>query len=723
MAKTADFRITLDGSGSLVSNVSQHSGRRGDFVQFRDLVTDVANRIVKREGKGSTLGSVAGTEIQVIKEYVYRDPTTGADTNYVIGAIDGGSYIYVSTNSGATWSGQTLPITPTAGGKWFFETADNRVFAVNGKDAMLVAIQTSANTLTWRKAGQAAPTAAPTYSLATNDPPYNTGTVSCTQGSETCAGVGTAWTTGAAWVGKRITINGNPYTIATVTGGTTLTLTEKFKEATAAYAYNIYIGIGEWINPPRYCYAYRNPTTGHLSNVSPVLEITERDQSGRTITITIAGSAENTTAYNNGYTQIQLFRSAKNAYTLVALNEFLNNNNTGSAITYVETAAKFADTYLTDLLAPFSSNGVPPSGMSSIAFHQDRMWGLTREGRLRFTPARFEIAYGVAVECWPVATTIADEAAARIYSRQVPAPPSGLLVVGASSTSEALIVQTSKGDYSIDGFNSLNFHLFPLKTRKSGGYQYSACDFDGDLVQFYRDKRLLAFPGRIDIGKDIQDKLNNVRDSIISKVRTFWFAAENVNYLLLSVPSSGASTANDYTYVFNLDKGGVAYEWNAGFSAFATVHDATTGEVQLWAGDSAGAVYRLFGGSNQDAGSNFQPILKTNIIRPLESEAWGRLAYVHLFVNDASGTWTGRMYIHEQTNTGATDGTVQALTFRVAPNKSQSAQGKKLVATFSHSKRTRSEAFQLEVTYPNQNAALWIEKIVVGFKVAEERVA
>lgn len=712
MAKNSDIKITLNGSRGLVSNASQHSGERGTFVVFRDVVTDATNRITKRDGKGATLGSVAGTEIQTLHEYVYTDPSTGATTNYVIGAIDGSSYIYVTTNSGATWTGQTLPITPTAGGRWFFCNADNRVFAVNGKDAMLVAIQTSANTLTWRKAGQAAPTAAPTYSLTTNDPPYNTGTISCTNGDDDCGGIGTTWVTGAAWGGKRISINGINYTILSVSTTTAMKLTETFREPTAAYAYNVFPGVGDWITPPRYCYAYRNPTTGHLSNVSPVLEITEQNQNGRTLTVTIAGSAENTTAYTNGYTQIQLFRSAKNAYTLVAINEFLANNNTGSAITYVETAAKFSDTYLTDLLAPFDQNGVPPSGLSCLVFHQDRMWALTMDGRLRFTPAPFELDYGVAAEAWPSLPQ---------FSRRVP-EAKGMLVVGATSTSEAIVVQTAKGDKSVDGFNPLNFNVFGMRTRKSGGFLYSAVDVDGTLVEFYRDKRLMAFPGGTDVGIAIQDKLNAVRKSLLSKVRLHWFAEGSRNLLLLSVPSAAGSTVNDYTYVFDLDKGGLAAEWNAGFSAFATVHDRTTDELQLWAGDAAGAVYRLFSGSFQDAGSNFAPLLKTCILRPLESEAWSDIGSVEIYVNDATGSWTGRLFIHEQTNTGATDGTVTPLTFTAAPYKSQSAQGKRLVATFTHSKRTVSEALQIEITFPSQNLALWIEKIVLRFKAAKERV-
>lgn len=791
MSKTSDIRITIDGSMGLISNVSQHSGKRGTFVQFRDVITDVANRIVKRDGKGATLGNVSGNEVQVMLEYVFTDNATGATYIYVVGAINAGTYIYATINSGSTWGGQTLPITPTLGGRWFFWEADNRVFAVNGRDQMLVGAQAyasititsimsvatvtslyphpftngetviiagakegafngsfvitvvdalhftyvfagfgsapatgnisaTAQRLIWRLAGQFAPTVAPVYSLTTNDPPHNTGTVSMTNGSPAILGIGTTFVITMA--GKPISINGVAYTILSWTDATHMTLTTNFAEATAAYSYNIFRGVGDWLTGPRYCFSFYNPATGHSSNVSPVLEVTEQNQVARTITITITGSAENTAAYTNGYTQIQLFRSAQNAFTLVAIDEQLANNATGSNVVYVETVSKFKDTYLSTELAPFDSNDPPPAGISSVVFHQDRNWALTIDGRLRFTPTFYELQYGVAVESWPAVPQ---------FARQVQ-QPSGMLVVGGTSVSEALVIQTARGDYAVDGFDPLTFSVFKLKTRSSGGFLYSATSVDGALAEFYRDKRLvllpiryntLSAPEQTDIGGAIQDKLNAVRDSLLSKVRLHWFAAKSRNLLLLSVPSTGASTVNDYTYVFDLDNGGVASEWNAGFSCFATVHDVTTGELQLWAGDSTGAAYHLLSGATQDAGANFQPAVKTSILRPLGEEAWSELAYVELYVNDPSGTWSGRIFIHEQTSTGATDGTVSAFNFRVAPYKSQSAQGKKLTWEPTHTLRMRSEAIQLEVTFPSQNAALWIEQIVLGFKAAEERVA
>jgi hypothetical protein len=301
-----------------------------------------------------------------------------------------------------------------------------------------------------------------------------------------------------------------------------------------------------------------------------------------------------------------------------------------------------------------------------------------------------------------------------------------MVVVGGASSSDSLVIQTELGDYSVDGFDSTTFSPYRLKTRASGGYLGAATSVDGDLVQFYADRRLLTFPSGVDLGMAIQDRLSSVRASLLSKVRLYWFAAESRNYLILSVPSNpSTSTANDYTYVFDLDRGGAVYEWNLGFSAFATVHNSSTGALELLAGTPAGAVYRLFSGNNQDAASNFTPTIKTGLIRFPEQAS--DISYVKIFVNDAQVTstpttaWTGRVFLNEQTNTGATDGTVRAITFRVGTYRErQSAQGLELVATFPPvGTRVRAKVFQLEITFPTANADLYIEKIIVGFKNAQ----
>src|SRR3977135_1125083 len=155
MPPPAQSTIVLDGSLGLETNVSQHSGDSHSFRVFKDVVTDVAHRIVKRDGKGPTLGSVAGVEIQALHEYVFVDPVNGVESYHVLGAIDSGGFIY-RWNFITTWSAQTLPFAPTQGGRWGFWNADNRVFVFNGKDQLLIGEQPSFRLLSLTRAGTTA---------------------------------------------------------------------------------------------------------------------------------------------------------------------------------------------------------------------------------------------------------------------------------------------------------------------------------------------------------------------------------------------------------------------------------------------------------------------------------------------------------------------------------------------------------------------------------------
>lgn len=787
MPPTAQKTITLDGSFGLETNVSQHSGDARSFRIFRDVVTDVAGRILKRDGRGPALGNVAGTEIQALYEYVFTDPVNGLETYHTLGAIDAGANIY-RWDGATTWTAQTLPITPTQGGRWGFQNGDNSVFAFNGRDALLIGRQpsfrlgsltsagvtatattsvphtfltgdsvtisgalqapyngtfvvtvTGATTFTytfagsgtspatgtivasalsairWRTAGVDAPSFAPTYALSVPTTDGSTGfSVSATQGSKTITAAGAAFTTGGLWVGRRDVINGNAYTIASVTNPASLELTEGFKETTAALlSWAVYAGIGAWDDiAPQYQFSYVNPTTGHVSNPSPIVQVTETFRVDTTITITIPASAENQAAYQNGYTQIQLFRTPKNAGLPVALNERLANVNSAvTTIVYSETATKFADTYLGDFQAPLL-NFKPPVGISSMTFQQQRSWAVHKpSGRVLFTPIQdLEIDFGRASESFPP-----------LYRLKIDSSARGLFVVGSESASDSLVIQTQRGDFSIEGFSSVTFSPYGLRTRKSGGYLGAATSVDGQLVEFYADNRLMVM--RDDIGRKIQDRLNLVKPSLIASVRLHWYSANSRNYLLLSIPKGSASTANDYTYVFDLDLGGgPIYEWNFGISAFATVHEASTQALALFGGDPSGAVYRLFGGNHQDAGANFTPVIRTAIFRG--DELREDVKYVKIFVNDAQLTgadvderrtlWTGVLYINEQASAAATDGTATAMTFRRLSYRWQSAQGRELIWTPTTSLRTKTKVFQLDLTHPTVNAETAIEKIIIG---------
>lgn len=341
--------IDFDGRNAFVSDVSAHlDTEERVFVEVKDAIFRANRRIQKRNGK-TIIGSSAGARITAMHAFTYYDAS--GVPSYVKYRTHG---TIIGATTGTVWSAMTLPYTPTSGAPWVFANHAGRVFAVNSKEALIVSAGQPGDA--WREVGQVAPLVAPAVSLTASDPPVtnsSTGTtVSATKGSLLVNNSGTAFVTGSAWVGKRYVIDGRAYTIAAVGATNQLTLTEQFKEETAAgLSWSVYPGVGDWVEGPQYAFAFYNPTTGHISNISPIFQVVEKNQFGRTITVTIAGSAAINAAYNAGYTEIQLFRTPLNGAQLVALNEKLASNNTTTNITYVETATKFADTYLTKLPA------------------------------------------------------------------------------------------------------------------------------------------------------------------------------------------------------------------------------------------------------------------------------------------------------------------------------------------------------------------------------------
>ena len=280
------------------------------------------------------------------------------------------------------------------------------------------------------------------------------------------------------------------------------------------------------------------------------------------------------------------------------------------------------------------------------------------------------------------------------------------------------------------------FYDYALPNRKTGCAQYNAIAIDGELIALYGDQRLIAYPEGADLGTPIQDKLNTINGSLVRTARLHWFTYQSRDFILLSVPKTSGSSDNDYTYIFNRDAGrygegeqGFAslsfaalrssgrrwHEWNVGFTAFGTVHNSTTGALELWAGDSAGNVWQLLGASFQDGGDNFAPTFTTSLIRPFGSEVKSRLQYLSLFVSDGSQIPTGKVFIEEQSNAGATDGSVIPMNFRVAEYDKQSAQGRELIWTPDETDRVTATCFQLQLTFPSIAGDYYFDRLVAVF--------
>jgi hypothetical protein len=713
--------ITLDGRQALVSNVSAHGADVQGFSVFRDVITDVKRRIMKRPGFGAAQGGAAGASVLAMHEYIHTNTTTGAKTYWLFRA----TATIIQYWTGAAWSTMSLPISLTAGSLPWFENVENRCLFVNGKDQSLIF-----NGTDWEITGCEGPASAMGYSLGHLDKDgniaagtYTVATVSVTNGSDQVIGaIGTRWPTGVVWSSPYMDIDGVRYQVSTIDaqgdGATTtssLTLTEGYKGTTGAgKSYVIYSGMCEWDLPPRYAYAYYNPTTGHCSNIRSsalttenITEITETDQVGRTITLTnIVYSPD---AYNAGFTRIKIFRTPKNGNILVALSTDIANSNGAGSTTFSESAATFVDSALTKFPAQRTKLRVPPTALAAVKYHLGRVFGV-KHNRLYFSLHESEVTgeLGVPEESWP-----------SNYSRAVNSA-NALVAIGATGGSDNLIIQTAFGNSSVDGFDHRDMFAYPLPTPENASLPYSAIGTHGSLISFYNDKNLIEWPGNTDLGEPIQDKLDLVKDSLLSSVRLHRFRWQSRDFLTLSVPKNSSSTTTDATYVLDVKRGGW-YDWNGGFTAFATAHDSSTGALQLWASNSSGNSYRLLqAGQWQDAGSNFAPTLTSHVIRPFE-EFKAVLKQVIIYVNDAqlvaSGPttlWTGEWLINEQAAAAG-----QAFTFNVERHQKQTAQGRKLTWTPPITTRVEAAAHQFSITWPTANAELYIEKIVLIFEQGE----
>lgn len=705
----------FDGRTPLISDVNAHPDENElFFVEFKNLAYRANRKIQKRNG-ATIIGASAGERIVSMHSFTYYD---GAGVPSYVKYRTHGTVIEATT--GAAWAAMTIPYAPTGGSRWVFSNHFGRVFAVNGNEAMIVSAGQPGDA--WRKVGQVSPLVAPSYSLTANDAPVtnaSTGTtVSATKGTPIVNCTGASFVVGAPWVGKRMVIDGRAYEIAAVGATNQLTLTEDFKEATGAgLSWAVYRGVGDWDDGPWYAFAYYNPTTGHISNISPIQYVAEKNQFGRTPTIVIAASAAHQNAYLAGYVKIQLFRTPLNGDTLCALNELLDNVNSAvTTITYVETAVKFQDTYLTKgtadqwiRRAPVDSLGVALKFLA-IASYKGRLWAITRN-RLYWSASLDEVPYWqVPDECWPAS-----------FSRPIP-ESFGLIVAGQEGSSDQLVIQTAEGDYTVQGYDNYDMDVIPLRRRDSGCFLGGGAIVDGRLVELFRDRRL--FDAQLgDIAQPIQNRLNDIPAALTTSCRMHWFSLGQRDYLLASIPGSTGSADVDTLMIYDYS----AEQWIeamfaggvSGITAFATVKDAN-GSLELWVGDRLGGVYRISDSTVwRDNGSDYQPQLKTSIMR------FGvrvRLSHVQAFVNDPAQLWTLKMYLDENT---AEDGPAtnekrfKAVALAAARHTEQSAQGREMTFKPTSSDRVSAEAFQFALLLPLGNALFEVEKIIFTFNVLE----
>lgn len=700
-----------NGVKGLISYQGEHETDPQSFIELIDVLYDQDGRRHKRPGIGTPIDNVAAAgEITNMHFFIRTDPTTGARTWTVFRTHGSNLFRW----SGIAWVAVVLGTLPAfTGTAWRFANYKNRCYFVNGVDGLFYYDGTTGATdgREVYRAGIATPTAAIGYSLVAVDQPYSTGTVTATQGSKLVVGDGaTTWNNLGGWDEKFIDINGVRYQIDTVTVASPgqLLLTEEYRGATTAgLPYVIYIGYMDWNEPPIYTYGYRNPTTGHVSNVGPLLTLNERDVVGRTPRLqNIPYSA---TDFVNGFTEIQIYRSAKNGTVPVAIlssagGTIANANIVGTTV-FTETVNTFRDTALSKFPAPITSNerplnnaGTGTPALSAIAVWADRLFVLSpRDAKLFYSAATWEIEYGRADECFPsIHFLTVDDGR-------------GLVRIG-SGNNDVLVIQTGAEEKYVDGFDVRDFLALDLPgARNVGSYGLQAINARSSLTMLCADKRLIDFSAddfpEGDIGRKIQNKLDLVPDAYIEKARLVWFSYAKRNVLLLSVPGTKFSTQNDKTYVFDRDSRQWA-EWSVGFSAFARVYDATTGKLELWAANAATRkVHKLFQENVfTDDGANFTPRMKSPWMRPF---GYGKAAlwkWFKAYVGQPAEAWKVKTFVDG-------DAAGEQFDLVVTGFQRQSAGGNELESCPPTDRKKRGEMHQIELIWPTTGTALWVDKI------------
>ncbi len=364
----------------------------------------------------------------------------------------------------------------------------------------------------------------------------------------------------------------------------------------------------------QYGVSYYNPTSGHVTNLSPILAVPNGAPNNNGVSVTISNIVcTNDTAY----TKIILWRSAKGGSNLFPL--FILNNDTGNAagntITYTDflgddTALGTASNGPGKVVAPRGENSPPPVDLNYIAYWDGRFWGTsqTQIGLLFFSGRSAgnneDISVGVAEECWPLNFTRAvPEADGRI---------TGLRTVGNN-----LFVLTDNNIYAVVGNAQTNYGLSRVSSKGNGAAHFATCVLPAEdvnstdvMVHYGNDRRiyfLFGSGGDFCISYPIQNELDALGWSSASANLSVWHTSVST-FVVLTFPGS-------YRYMYDVER----KIWlKTLFQYYGTgmCEGLYSGAlVQLYT-DGPGSALKGVGLDNQAVGSPLAYTLYTNIVSP-----------------------------------------------------------------------------------------------------------
>lgn len=357
--------------------------------------------------------------------------------------------------------------------------------------------------------------------------------------------------------------------------------------------------------PPSYAYAWYDPITGHVSNISPVFTPTDKNETLTGIKLNVdVGSISyppSTSLLPTGstrWTHILFFRTlmagGSTLYPIGSLQPTLIDES-GAIVanpewkglpnevvpvipppvttdgSYWFDTARDADLLISGALrAPQFTNGKPTITQqgettvlfpSHMAYWDGRLWMAATQdpAAVHYSCDRVQCPFGIPEESFPETNVL------RI-------PASDGAVRGMKLIGESLLVTTDRWAYTIVGNNEANYRLVRVSTRMAGVGDYQMAEFVSDvegqstLVVFVgTDAKVYAMPlggQATHISKEIQTFLDTARLEIrtqYARVRVHCTSINGRRLAIIYCPSANSTfyppaTAPGKTFMYDFDQ-------------------------------------------------------------------------------------------------------------------------------------------------------------------------
>jgi hypothetical protein len=537
------------GKGGMFSNVTQISADPLSMALVQDFYVDSGQWVGRDAGNNVFTGlSAIPNSFAFIKYFL-----GGAYSSRIFfSQPDGKVLTSLGSGSAPTTVGTGLGATP-----FCFAGVKNRVFCCNGASTPFI-VDSALAKYNWGVASQVANL---TYTLS---PAMNNGgNITVTNGSSVIVGSGGAnFNSPAVSAGQSMYILGVRYVVLNVPDATHIILTMNYQGTNATVGGSGTIGSGwqvllsliSWTagNGLRYAVSYYNPVTGHTSNISPILDVSDGAPNNDSTRVTI----NNIVGTNDAqYTKIIIWRSGHGGGILFP-RDTINNNYSGGGGTYTDTIN--TDTILGTVAgtpgpfpAPRFINNPPPADLNFISYWDGRFWGASpsNPGLLYYSarnePA--EVTVGVAEECWPLVNTL-------------PVADSDGEITGTRVVADQLFISTGQKIYNIRGNAPGNYIMSAVSSKGIGGSHFSMTTLPGEdnnsgdvLAHMGNDGKLyfLYGPGGdVSYSLPIQDQFRlTTGPKSASQFVVSMFHSSKGTYVAV-----GDLSNHLYTYLFDVDR-------------------------------------------------------------------------------------------------------------------------------------------------------------------------